>query len=102
MLYGFGDDKQPYTETVELLEEIVVEYIRNFTLKVRYDSMIILEPKWATMFQAMEVGKSGKVQLEDVWYLIRRDQKKYSRVKDLLTMNEELRKARKAFDEAKY
>lgn len=84
MMYGFGDDKVPYTESVELLEEIVVEFVKNFTLR------------------AMEIGKTGKVQLEDVWYLIRRDQKKYARVKDLLTMNEELRKARKAFDEAKY
>lgn len=84
MMYGFGDDKVPYTESVELLEESVVEFIKNFTLR------------------AMEIGKNGKVQLEDVWYLIRRDAKKYARVKDLLTMNEELRKARKAFDEAKY
>uniref|UniRef100_A0A915KDP0 Uncharacterized protein n=1 Tax=Romanomermis culicivorax TaxID=13658 RepID=A0A915KDP0_ROMCU len=69
---------------VELLEEIVVEFIKNFTSK------------------ALDVGKTGKLQLEDVWYLIRRDPKKYCRVKDLLTMNEELRRARKAFDEAKY
>lgn len=33
---------------------------------------------------------------------VRKDQRKYARVKDLLTMNEELKKARKAFDEVKY
>jgi len=69
---------------VELLEEVVVEFIRNFIVR------------------SIEIGKTGKLQLEDVWYLIRRDPKKYAKVKDLLTMNEELRKARKAFDEAKY
>ncbi|XP_003375521.1 transcription initiation factor TFIID subunit 13 [Trichinella spiralis] len=78
MLYGFGD------KTVDLLEDIVMEFIKSFTLK------------------SMEVRKTGRITLEDIWYLIRRDPKKYSRVKDLLTMNEELRKARKAFDEAKY
>lgn len=33
---------------------------------------------------------------------VRKDSRKYARVKDLLTMNEELKKARKAFDEVKY
>jgi transcription initiation factor TFIID subunit 13 len=74
----------PFTETVEMLDEIVIEYIRQMTLR------------------AMDVGKSGKVTLEDIHYLIRRDPKKYGRVKDLLSMSEELKKARKAFDEAKY
>lgn len=50
----------------------------------------------------MEVGRSGRVQVEDVLYLVRKDKRKYSRVHDLLNMNEELKKARKAFDEVKY
>ncbi|KAI8424465.1 hypothetical protein MSG28_002939 [Choristoneura fumiferana] len=52
--------------------------------------------------QAMEVGRTGRVQVEDIIFLVRKDQRKYARVKDLLTMNEELKKARKAFDEVKY
>ena len=51
---------------------------------------------------AMDVGRPGRISVEDIIYLIRRDSKKYSRVKELLLMNEELRKARKAFDEVKY
>lgn len=35
-------------------------------------------------------------------FSVRKDARKYARVKDLLTMNEELKKARKAFDEVKY
>ncbi len=50
----------------------------------------------------MEVGKTGRVQVEDIMHLVKRDNRKYARVKDLLTMNEELKKARKAFDEVKY
>lgn len=53
-------------------------------------------------FRAMEVGRTGRVQVEDIIFLVRKDQRKYARVKDLLTMNEELKKARKAFDEVKY
>lgn len=84
MMYGFGDDQNPYTESVDLLEDLVIEYITEMTKK------------------AMEVGRPGRIQVEDIIFLIRKDAKKYSRVKELLTMNEELRKARKAFDEIKY
>lgn len=48
----------------------------------------------------MEVNKQNKVQIEDLMYLLRKDPRKYARAKDLLIMNEELKKARKAFDEA--
>jgi transcription initiation factor TFIID subunit 13 len=52
--------------------------------------------------KAMDIGRPGKITVEDLIYLIRKDTKKYSRVKELLLMSEELRKARKAFDEIKY
>ena len=52
--------------------------------------------------KAMETGRAGRIQVEDIIFLIRKDPKKYSRVKELLLMSEELRKARKAFDEIKY
>jgi transcription initiation factor TFIID subunit 13 len=51
--------------------------------------------------KALNVGKPNRVGLDDIYYLIRRDQKKYARVKELLSMSEELKKARKAFDDAK-
>ena len=30
MLYGYGDDKNPYTETVDFLEDLVHEFIGRF------------------------------------------------------------------------
>ncbi|RZF44808.1 hypothetical protein LSTR_LSTR000760 [Laodelphax striatellus] len=84
MMYGFGDDQNPYTESVDLLEDLVIEFITDMTHK------------------AMEIGRTGRVQVEDIVFLVRKDPRKYARVKDLLTMNEELKKARKAFDEVKY
>lgn len=50
----------------------------------------------------MEIGRTGRVQVEDIVFLVRKDSRKYARVKDLLTMNEELKRARKAFDEIKF
>jgi len=83
MMYGFGDDPNPYSESVELLENLVIDYIAEMTKK------------------AMDVGRPGRITVEDIIFLIRKDAKKYSRVKELLIMNEELKKARKAFDESK-
>eukprot|EP00112_Aurelia_sp_Birch-Aquarium-sp1_P009586 Seg2094.1 transcript_id=Seg2094.1/GoldUCD/mRNA.D3Y31 product="Transcription initiation factor TFIID subunit 13" protein_id=Seg2094.1/GoldUCD/D3Y31 len=84
MMYGFGDDEVPYTESVDLLEDMLIAYITEMTQK------------------AMQIGKKGRVHVEDMVFLIRKDPKKYARVKELLTMNEELKKARKAFDAESY
>nr|CAH7714825.1 unnamed protein product [Callosobruchus chinensis] len=84
MMYGFGDDQNPYTESVDIIEDLVIEFITEMTHK------------------AMEIGRTGRVQVEDIVFLVRKDPRKYARVKDLLTMNEELKRARKAFDEIKF
>jgi len=84
MMYGFGDDQNPYSESIDLLEDLVIEFITEMTKK------------------AMDVGRPGRITVEDIIYLIRKDSKKFSRVKELLLMSETLRKARKAFDEGKY
>lgn len=31
MMYGFGDDQNPYTESVDLLEDLVIEFIIETT-----------------------------------------------------------------------
>ena len=49
--------------------------------------------------KAADVGRPGRISVEDLIFIIRKDPKKFSRVKELLTMSEELRQARKAFDE---
>ncbi|CAO2580655.1 Transcription initiation factor TFIID subunit 13 [Lemmus lemmus] len=71
------DDQNPYTESVDILEDLVIEFITEMTHK------------------AMSIGRQGRVQVED-------DPRKFARVKDLLTMNEELKRTGKAFDEASY
>eukprot|EP00731_Ephydatia_muelleri_P023854 Em0016g125a len=81
MMHGFGDDPTPYSETVDLVEDLVTDFILEMT------------------FKTMEVSKKGRVHVEDIIFLIRKDPKKYARVKDLLMMNEELKKARKDFSE---
>ena len=80
MMYGFGDDPNPYNETVDLVDDLVVEFITEMSLKT------------------MEVGKKGKMHVDDLLFLIRRDPKKYARIRDLLQMNEELKQAKRIFE----
>ena len=83
-LFGYGDDQNPYQETVDFLEDLVMEFITSMTQR------------------AMEIGRPGKVHVEDIIFLVRKQPRMYARVRELLTMNEELKRARKAFDEIKY
>uniref|UniRef100_A0A8C6HET2 Transcription initiation factor TFIID subunit 13 n=1 Tax=Mus spicilegus TaxID=10103 RepID=A0A8C6HET2_MUSSI len=83
LLTSFGDE-QILTESEDILEDLVIEFIPEMTHK------------------AMSIGRQGRVQVEDIVFLTRKDPRKFARVKDLLTMNEELKRARKAFDKANY
>ncbi|KAF5178615.1 transcription initiation factor TFIID subunit 13-like [Thalictrum thalictroides] len=81
MMYGFGDDPNPLPETVALLEDIAVEYVTDLVNK------------------AQDIAcKRGKLLTEDFLYLIRKDRPKFNRCTELLSMNEELKQARKAFE----
>ncbi|VDM20954.1 unnamed protein product [Hydatigera taeniaeformis] len=80
MLYGFGDVENPLPETVAMVEEIAIQYILDMTRR------------------AMEIGRVGKITVEDIAYLVRSDPRKFSRAKELLLLSEELNKAKKAFD----
>lgn len=83
-MYGFGDDVNPYTETVDLLEDLVLHFIGDISMR------------------ALNFGDTDRIAVEDLLFILRKDAKKYARLKDLLDMNHELRQARKAFDEVKY
>ena len=85
MMYGFGDVQEPDKETVDLVEDMTLDYVTNFA------------------HRCMQVSaRRGKLQTEDLLYLIRNDEKKVQRVNELLDMNMQLKEARKNFstDEA--
>ncbi|CAL0300224.1 unnamed protein product [Lupinus luteus] len=81
MMYGFGDDVNPLPESVALMEDIVVEYVTDLVHK------------------AQDIGSQrGKLSVDDFLYLIRKDSRKLNRCTELLSMNEELKQARKVFE----
>jgi transcription initiation factor TFIID subunit 13 len=81
MMYGFGDAPQTLPSTVDLMEEMVLEYIMGITQR------------------AGDLGrKRGRFRTEDLIFLVRKDPKRYARIEELLYMNEELKRARRAFE----
>lgn len=82
MMYGFGDAAVPVQATVDLVEDTLVEYIRDVVFKAMDNSL-----------------QHGKIALEDILHLVRKDNRKFHRVRELLYMNEELKKARKGLED---
>lgn len=85
MMYGYGDVSAPRHDAAEVLHGYVLDYLS------------ILLTNTHNMAQV-----KGKTKTEDLLYYLRRDRKKYSRVRQLLITNEELKMARKAFELKEY
>lgn len=65
-MYGFGDSKEPNKESVQLLEDLVINYMREVASK------------------AADVSKkeSNRIVLNDVLFVIRKDEKKLWRARE--------------------
>ncbi|KAK1349095.1 subunit 13 of transcription initiation factor IID [Hamiltosporidium tvaerminnensis] len=85
MMYGYGDVSNPRQDTAEVLQDYVLDYLRNILIKTQNMAKI-----------------KGKTKTDDLLYILKRDTRKYRRAKDLLKTNEELKNARKAFDCEEY
>lgn len=85
MMYGFGDVSSPRMDTVETVHNYLMDYLNVLLTKVHSMAKI-----------------KGKTKTEDLLYFLKRDRKKYTRVKNLLLMNEELKASRKIFECKEY
>ena len=81
LMYGFGDDLYPRPDTLDLVEECLMEELARTMDKV-----------------LQKTPKGGKYRTEDLLEVLRRDVRKHGRMEELLYMNEELIRVRKAFD----
>ncbi|RKP27560.1 transcription initiation factor IID, 18kDa subunit, partial [Syncephalis pseudoplumigaleata] len=78
MMYGFGDVPHPDMDTVNVLEEMVVDYITDMC------------------HQAARLSSNkSKVTVDDFKYVLRHDTKKLARVEELIRMSEDIKAARK-------
>ncbi|KZT09440.1 TFIID-18kDa-domain-containing protein [Laetiporus sulphureus 93-53] len=85
LMYGFGDDRNPANDTVNVMEEILVEYIVD-------------------VCQTASASGKGKTRLsiEELRRALSRpaDAKKLARMEELLFMQEDIKRARAEFDES--
>ena len=81
MLFAFGDVSAPRMDTSIAVHNYLCDYLNALLIKT-HDMAII----------------KGKTKTDDLLFFLKRDRKKYTRVKNLLVTNEELMNARKIFE----
>ena len=81
MMYGFGDSKAPYQESILLVEEIILEFIAEATIS------------------AFKTCKKNKLTVEDILFVVKDDIMKSSRIVDLLRMNERIKQAKQNLED---
>jgi len=86
MMYGHGDVEPGFlrSDTVDLVEEIVVEYCSTLMRK--------------SLEQGALRGAKG-LNVEDILFVLRKDERKFERGRELLLKNEEIKQARKTIEE---
>ena len=83
LMYGLGDSKTPYIESVELVEQLVIKFVVDLLNKS----------------QDVSSRPGNRVAIEDIVFVLRKDRAKFARVRELLTVNDELKKAKKAISD---
>lgn len=99
-MYGFGDDRNPANDTVNVMEEILIEYITDVVriLLSFMDSNLRL-------VQCLAAGgpsRKGRLSVEDLRKALSRpaDAKKLARMEELIFMQEDIKRARAQFEES--
>ncbi|KAF8155712.1 transcription initiation factor IID, 18kD subunit-domain-containing protein [Crassisporium funariophilum] len=84
LMYGFGDDRNPANDTVNVMEEILVEYITDICQA------------------ASGPSKKSRLSIDDLRRVLARpaDAKKLARMEELLFMQEDIKRARAQFEES--
>ncbi|PFH54329.1 hypothetical protein AMATHDRAFT_135314 [Amanita thiersii Skay4041] len=84
LMYGFGDDRNPANDTVNVMEEILVEYITDVCLASGASS------------------RKARLSIEDLRKALSRpaDAKKLARMEELLFMQEDIKRARAQFEDS--
>mmetsp|Transcript_30119 Transcript_30119/g.39663 ORF Transcript_30119/g.39663 Transcript_30119/m.39663 type:complete len:124 (-) Transcript_30119:349-720(-) len=86
MMYGFGDSWEKCPDTVDLMENIVIEYIQSF------------------LEDAGEISQlRGRLDADCFVFSIRKDKRKCERIEELLQLDQEIKRIRKnELDEKAY
>lgn len=83
-MYAYGDSADPLNESVNVLDEIVTEYIVDMCHSAA---------------RVASSAKRNKIKVDDFKFALRHDSKKLGRVEELLVMSKVIAEARKQFDD---
>uniref|UniRef100_T1JGL3 Transcription initiation factor TFIID subunit 13 n=1 Tax=Strigamia maritima TaxID=126957 RepID=T1JGL3_STRMM len=84
LMSAYSSENQPIlSESVDLLEDLVTKFIVEMTIK------------------AMEVSKCNRIQIEDIIFLVRKDEAKLYRIKQLIVQQKQIKQMRGVFNDAK-
>jgi transcription initiation factor TFIID subunit 13 len=84
LMYAYGDDPDPLPESVQVLDEIVTEYIVDMC----HDAA-----------RMASQARRNKIKVDDFKFALRHDPRKLGRVEELLVMSKVIADARKQFDD---
>ena len=92
IMFGFGDVPDPFDESVDVLYAMVTNFVQSVTERAL---------RWAAENKTSdEIKTSTTLSHKPFTSLVRRDQRLYKRIKELLHMHEELKRDRQVYPEA--
>jgi transcription initiation factor TFIID subunit 13 len=102
LMFGFGDDRNPASDTVNVMEEILIEYICDV---VRAPFLLSACSGGLCPSQCQIAGGSSRktrLSIEDLRRTLSRppDAKKLARMEELLFMQEDIKRARAQIDDS--
>jgi transcription initiation factor TFIID subunit 13 len=81
MVYGFGGDVSPDPQTVDVLEDVMIDFVSGIVQRAR-----------------AAATKPGKLRAQDLLYTIRKNPQQWGRAKELLLLKKEIEEAKKNSD----
>ncbi|KAK9468188.1 transcription initiation factor IID, 18kD subunit-domain-containing protein [Lipomyces arxii] len=85
LMYAYGDVPNPTVESVNVLEDILTDYIVDMCHEAS---------------RLARTTNRNKVRIDDFKFALRKDYVKLGRVDELQRMSKEIREARKTFDDS--
>ena len=100
-MFGFGDDRNPSNDTVNVMEEILVEYIADVVSAFSL-YLLITKTRVIKCQTALAPTKKSRLSIEDFRRALSRpaDAKKLARMEELLFMQEDIKRARAQFNDS--
>ena len=103
-MYGFGDDRNPANDTVNVMEDILIEYITDVVGALVVSHRIRIPDPISIKQCQVATGptKKSRLSIDDLRRALSRpaDAKKLARMEELLFMQEDIKRARAQFEES--